>query len=297
MVWSALGPGEELPAEGSPVQHSREAPHPSAAAEADGTSKDPQGRSPGARHPSSAIHRRGSAGPSGGVTREGAPYPLGLHYRPRTSERYQEPRGPVGPAGHLGDPAVEALASPYVDESLIASRTRERRGFFSSRAGGPCAMPQCWLLILVTLNTLAMCWGFIQLRRSTAQLMHAQEAAAGELQEMLRSQLLPLLKGAPILTAEGPEVYPAAQGGLFGWGASSGAFGDEGREAADGYRRGPPYMQSSQRVALPGAPGALPLAPEFLLSPSMEVIESDSYGDDDDVFIDADEAGQTTGMD
>ncbi|CDJ56107.1 hypothetical protein, conserved [Eimeria maxima] len=78
------------------------------------------------------------------------------------------------------------LPARVVYETPLQSQSRERKG------GGGDSLTKWWLLMLMTLNTLASCWGLWELRQRTAQIIHAQEAALGELTDTIRRRVLPM---------------------------------------------------------------------------------------------------------
>lgn len=99
------------------------------------------------------------------------PYPQAVRYLPRSQEE-------------LGAPV-------YVLESPPATQSRGRKSSSS------CNSFNCLLMAVMTLNTLAVCLGLWQLRQRTSQMIHAHEAAIGELSETIRNRVLPLLEQDP----------------------------------------------------------------------------------------------------
>ncbi|CDJ27159.1 uncharacterized protein EMH_0007020 [Eimeria mitis] len=92
-------------------------------------------------------------------------------------------QGPLAREGLQGG----LLPARVVYETPLQSRSRERTG-----GGGGEGLIKWWLLMLMTLNTLASCWGLWELRQRTAQIIHAQEAALGELTDTIRRRVLPV---------------------------------------------------------------------------------------------------------
>lgn len=83
--------------------------------------------------------------------------------------------GPVGRERLLGP-------LPYMYDSPVETQCRGRRATSLNSNN-----VNCWLMALMTLNTLAVCLGLWQLRLRASRMMHAQEEAIGELTDAIRS--------------------------------------------------------------------------------------------------------------
>ncbi|CDI76322.1 hypothetical protein, conserved [Eimeria acervulina] len=133
----------------------------------------------GTQSPPAAGGRKpsGGASPAASVDWQGLPMynPAAIGYALH---------GPVAAREGLQGGLVPARA---LYETPLQSRSRERKG-----GGGGDALVKWWLLMLMTLNTLASCWGLWELRQRTAQIIHAQEAALGELTDTIRRRVLPV---------------------------------------------------------------------------------------------------------
>ncbi|KAL8433069.1 hypothetical protein Efla_006268 [Eimeria flavescens] len=82
----------------------------------------------------------------------------------------------------LGNPA-------YSYDTAAETQRRDARG-----SGANPNSLSCWIMALVALNTLVLCFGLWQLRVRGARMMHAHEMAMGELAEVIRLHLLPCFK-------------------------------------------------------------------------------------------------------
>ncbi|CDI85843.1 hypothetical protein, conserved [Eimeria praecox] len=221
----------------------------------------------GTQSPPAAGGRKASGGasPAASADWQGAPmYNAALGYALQ---------GPLAGEGMQGG----LLPARVVYETPLQSRSRERKG-----VGGGDGLTKWWLLMLMTLNTLASCWGLWELRQRTAQIIHAQEAALGELTDTIRRRVLPVFDQNLFPDALLPSPMDSLTRQLFNeWAGTreEAPVLQSAEEEAPSNKHRPPRLplhagnleQSRQRRPPP--------LPDFLLSPTVPTGPSLSFID------------------
>ncbi|CDJ45920.1 hypothetical protein, conserved [Eimeria brunetti] len=159
------------------------------------------------------------------------------------------------------------LPARVVYETPLQSRSRERKG-----GGSGDGLMKWWLLMLMTLNTLASCWVLWELRQRTAQIIHAQEAALGELTDTIRRRVLPVFDQNLFHDALLPSPMDSLTHQLFNdWAGTR----DEVLPMQNVEEESSPTRHVPPRLALhgnniePGRQRRPPPLPDFLLSPTV----------------------------
>ncbi|OEH73719.1 hypothetical protein cyc_00679 [Cyclospora cayetanensis] len=101
----------------------------------------------------------------------------------------------------------------YFTESLGELQTHVK-----GRQGARPSSNSCWMLLLLTLNTLTVCWVFWQLKQRMEQMLHSQEAALGDLADVVKNRALQLHDlRAPLGSLSPPESFHDEV--FYEWGA------------------------------------------------------------------------------
>ncbi|KAL8448318.1 hypothetical protein Emed_003848 [Eimeria media] len=94
--------------------------------------------------------------------------------------------------------------SAFTHDSRAETETRRSKG-----SGGSSNALGCWLMALMTLNTLVLCVTVWQLRVRASRMMHAQEMAIGELADAVKLRLLPCFEQGFQASTLTPSVLDA----------------------------------------------------------------------------------------
>ncbi|KAL8444939.1 hypothetical protein Emag_005259 [Eimeria magna] len=166
---------------------------------------------------------------------------------------------------HVGrDP--HPIHSAFSRDSRAETETRRIKGNGSSSNA-----LSCWLMALMTLNTLVLCMTIWQLRVRASRMMHAQELAIGELADAVKLRLLPCFEQGFQANTLTPSVLDARiTQRLYDWTLEKHevVFAPSVDDASSVFD-GPPAYSNSQ-----GPPDLIAGSPEegapvdFLLSPA-----------------------------
>ncbi|CDJ40455.1 hypothetical protein, conserved [Eimeria tenella] len=157
------------------------------------------------------------------------------------------------------------FAPARVYDTPLQSQMRGRQG---SITGG--SATKWWLLMLMTLNTLASCWGLWELRQRTAQVIHAQEVALGDLTETIRSRLLPVFDHGFFPELLSPSPMESLTRQLFyEWAGAKEEPGVAQQEEVTTKKGKPPRLPLQGGAVEPTRHKRSTPLPDFLLSPTI----------------------------